>query len=101
MSGGTRRYTNRVHSFNCYRELQRQGLPAALDALDKPIGLPPSLLKKAEEVRLENGPDRVEKSFEDVEMLAQRAMAILTEVRAHTSLRSITALILSVSPWTF
>jgi programmed cell death 6-interacting protein len=53
-----------------------------LDALDKPIGLPPSLLKKAEEIRLENGPERVEKSLEDVQMLASRAMAILTEVRA-------------------
>ena len=58
-------------------------LPAALDALDKPIGLPPSLLKKAEEIRLENGSERVEKSLEDVQMLANRAMAILTEVRAH------------------
>jgi len=58
-------------------------LPAALDALDKPIGLPPSLLKKAEEIRLENGPERVEQSLEDVQMLASRAMAILTEVRAH------------------
>jgi hypothetical protein len=69
-------------SFNCFRELQSHNLPAALDALDKPIGLPPSLLKKAEEVRSENGPERVEKSLEDIEVLAQRAMAILTEVRA-------------------
>jgi len=60
-------------------ELQSHNLPAALDALDKPIGLPPSLLKKAEEVRLDNGPERVEKSSEDVQMLARRAMAILTE----------------------
>ncbi|KAI9461717.1 pH-response regulator [Lactarius psammicola] len=61
------------------RELQSQNLPAALDALDKPIGLPPSLLKKAEEIRSENGPERVEKSLEDIETLARRAMAILTE----------------------
>ncbi|KAI0001514.1 BRO1-like domain-containing protein [Russula compacta] len=61
------------------QELQFHNLPAALDALDKPIGLPPSLLKKAEEVRLENGPERAEKSLEDVQMLAHRAMAILTE----------------------
>jgi len=53
-----------------------------LDALDKPIGLPPSLLNKAEEVRLENGPERAEKLLEDVQTLAQRAQAILTEVRA-------------------
>lgn len=69
-------------SSNCFRELQSVNLPAALDALDKPIGLPPSLLKKAEEVRSENGPERVEKSLEDVETLARRAMSILTEVCA-------------------
>ncbi|KAI0303832.1 pH-response regulator [Multifurca ochricompacta] len=61
------------------RKLQSHNLPAALDALDKPIGLPPSLLKKAEDVRSENGPERVEKLLEDVEMLSQRAMAVLTE----------------------
>jgi programmed cell death 6-interacting protein len=84
-------FTNRVHSFDCSRQLQFHNLPAALDALDKPIGLPPSLLKRAEEVRLENGPERVEKSLEDVEMLAQRAMAVLTEVRAEPLLPSIAA----------
>jgi programmed cell death 6-interacting protein len=79
-------YTYRVHLFNS-RELQSHNLPAALDALDKPIGLPPSLLKRAEEVRLENGPERVEKSLEDIEMLAQRAMAVLTEVCAKAPLQ--------------
>jgi programmed cell death 6-interacting protein len=69
-------------SFNCSRQLQVLKLPASLDALDKPIGLPPSLLNKAEEVRLENGPERAEKLLEDVQTLARRAQAILTEVRA-------------------
>ncbi|KAI0264511.1 BRO1-domain-containing protein [Gloeopeniophorella convolvens] len=64
---------------DCSRELQSHNLPAVLDALDKPIGLPPSLLKKAEEVRLESGPERIEKSLEDLEMLANRDMSILTE----------------------
>jgi len=68
--------------FNCPRQLQVLKLPASLDALDKPIGLPPSLLNKAEEVRLENGPERAEKLLEDVQTLARRAQAILTEVRA-------------------
>ena len=40
--------------------LDTLNLPSALDALDQPIGLPPSLLKKAEEVRLEKGPDRIQ-----------------------------------------
>ena len=57
-------------------------LPAALEALDRPIGLPPSLLKKAEEVRLENGPDRIETSIRDVEALANHNSALLDEVRA-------------------
>ncbi|KAF8485939.1 pH-response regulator [Russula ochroleuca] len=61
------------------QDLQTLKLPAALDALDKPIGLPPSLLKKAEEVRLENGPERAEKLLEDVQTLARRAQAILAE----------------------
>jgi programmed cell death 6-interacting protein len=69
-------------SFNCSRQLQVLKLPASLDALDRPIGLPPSLLNKAEEVRLENGPERGEKLLEDVQTLARRAQAILTEVRA-------------------
>jgi programmed cell death 6-interacting protein len=69
-------------SFDGCRELQALKLPAALDALDKPIGLPPSLLMKAEEVRLENGPERAEKLLEDVQTLARRAQAILTEVGA-------------------
>lgn len=57
-------------------------LPAALEALEKPIGLPPSLLKKAEEVRQEEGPSRVESSIENVQKLAQRNMELLNEVRA-------------------
>lgn len=69
-------------SLNCPRQLQVLKLPASLDALDKPVGLPPSLLNKAEEVRLENGPERAEKSLEDVQTLARRAQAILTEVCA-------------------
>ncbi len=39
--------------------LRSLNLPAALEALEKPIGLPPSLLKKAEEVRQEHGPAKV------------------------------------------
>lgn len=56
-------------------------LPAALEALERPIGLPPSLLRKAEEVRLEDGPARIVASIEDVQRLAQHDQAILNEVR--------------------
>lgn len=67
------------------RTLRSLNLPAALEALEKPIGLPPSLLKKAEEVRAENGPAQVESSIEDVRNLAERAMQILNEVFCFTS----------------
>jgi programmed cell death 6-interacting protein len=59
--------------------LQALHLPAALDALDKSIGLPPSLVKKAEEVRLEDGPRRVEVMLADIQTLAQHAGSLLEE----------------------
>ena len=63
-----------------HRTLRSLNLPASLDALDRPIGLPPSLLKKAEEVQQENGPDKIEKSIEDVKRMAALARKVLEEV---------------------
>ncbi|KAJ3573631.1 hypothetical protein NP233_g2307 [Leucocoprinus birnbaumii] len=60
-------------------ELRNMNLPAALEALERPIGLPPSLLRKAEEVRLEDGPARITASIEDVQQLAQHVQTILDE----------------------
>ncbi|KAH9481355.1 pH-response regulator protein palA/RIM20 [Psilocybe cubensis] len=60
-------------------ELRRLNLPSALEALERPIGLPPSLLRKAEEVRLEDGPAKIEASIEDVQRLARQDLAILEE----------------------
>ena len=62
------------------RALQKLNLPSALEALERPIGLPPSLLRKAEEVRLEDGPAKIEASIEDVQRLAHHDLAILEEV---------------------
>ncbi|KAF5371831.1 hypothetical protein D9615_009578 [Tricholomella constricta] len=59
--------------------LQLLNLPSALEALERPIGLPPSLLRKAEEVRLETGPAKIEAAIEDVQRLAQHDQAILDE----------------------
>jgi len=56
-------------------------LPAALEALERPIGLPPSLLHKAEEVRLGKGPERIAVSIDNVQRLAERDQVILDEVR--------------------
>ncbi|KIM39855.1 hypothetical protein M413DRAFT_19615 [Hebeloma cylindrosporum] len=60
-------------------ELRRLNLPSALEALERPIGLPPSLLRKAEEVRLEDGPTKIGASIEDVERLSHQDLAILEE----------------------
>lgn len=62
------------------RTLRSLNLPYSLEALERPIGLPPSFLKKAEEVRLEQGPERIESYLENVELLARRALAVLDEV---------------------
>ena len=61
------------------RTLEALNLPAALEALERPVGLPPSLLQKAEEVRAEDGPTRIEASIENVQKLAQQDMDILNE----------------------
>ncbi|KXN89114.1 pH-response regulator protein palA/RIM20 [Leucoagaricus sp. SymC.cos] len=60
-------------------ELRSMNLPATLEALERPIGLPPSLLRKAEEVRLEDGPERIAVSIQDVQQLAQQNQTILDE----------------------
>ncbi|KAH0833294.1 putative pH-response regulator [Lanmaoa asiatica] len=59
--------------------LRYLNLPTSLEALERPIGLPPSFLKKAEEVRSEQGPERIETYLENVELLARRGMEVLDE----------------------
>jgi programmed cell death 6-interacting protein len=61
--------------------MRKVNLPSSLEALERSVGLPPSLLGKAEEVRLEDGPAKIEVSIEDVQKLAQHDLAILDEVK--------------------
>ncbi|THV03236.1 BRO1-domain-containing protein [Dendrothele bispora CBS 962.96] len=61
------------------RTLRSLNLPASLEALERHVGLPPSLLKKAEEVRLENGPVKIEAAIEDVQKLARQNVKTLDE----------------------
>ena len=61
-------------------ELRELNLPASLEALERPIGLPPSLLSQAEEVRNGNGPAKIEASIDDVQKLARRDLELLDEV---------------------
>ncbi|KZT22347.1 BRO1-domain-containing protein [Neolentinus lepideus HHB14362 ss-1] len=59
--------------------LRSLNLPASLEALEKPIGIPPSLLKKSDEVKLAEGPAWIEISIEAVKKLATRNAGILNE----------------------
>ncbi|KAJ3836346.1 BRO1-like domain-containing protein [Lentinula raphanica] len=59
--------------------LQSLNLPASLEALERPIGLPPSFLKKAEEVRLESGPAKIEAAIEDLYRLSRQNYKLLNE----------------------
>ncbi|KAF5367502.1 hypothetical protein D9758_003681 [Tetrapyrgos nigripes] len=61
------------------RVLRSMNLPASLDALERHVGLPPSLLKKAEEVRLENGPVKIEAAIDAVQKLARQNLKTLDE----------------------
>ncbi|EIW83874.1 pH-response regulator [Coniophora puteana RWD-64-598 SS2] len=61
------------------RVLHSLNLPSALEALEKPMGLPPSLLKKAEEVRTEQGPERIDAAIESIQTLSHNAMSVLDE----------------------
>jgi len=61
--------------------LRKLHLPSSLEALERPVGLPPSLVRKAEEVRLESGPAKIEASLGDVERLGRHNLATLEEVR--------------------
>ncbi|KAJ7637729.1 ALIX V-shaped domain binding to HIV-domain-containing protein [Mycena polygramma] len=59
--------------------LRLLNLPSSLEALERSAGLPPSLLQKAEQVRLKDGPAKIEASIADVHRLAQQDTNILDE----------------------
>ena len=60
--------------------MTEHGLPTSLDALNRPTGLPPSFLRKAEEVRLGNGPENLRAMYENVENLHTQVTGLLDEV---------------------
>ncbi|CUA73408.1 pH-response regulator protein palA/RIM20 [Cryptococcus neoformans var, neoformans B-3501A] [Rhizoctonia solani] len=61
------------------RLLQKLNLPSSLDALDKPAGLPPSLLRRSEEIRSMGGTDALQALIDEVQTLGGSASAILEE----------------------
>ncbi|KAG9001425.1 pH-response regulator protein palA/rim20 [Tulasnella sp. JGI-2019a] len=59
--------------------LQELYLPAAIDALDKRVGLPPSLLAKAEEVRRDGGVSRIATLMRDRQRVSEQASRVLQQ----------------------
>lgn len=56
--------TAQIHSL-----LQSLNLPGSLQALEKPLGLPPGLVSHAEEIRQQRGMDRLQRMSDDVDKL--------------------------------
>jgi len=59
--------------------LSSLNLPGSLQALEKPLGLPPSLVSKAEELRQQDGEYRLRRSMEDTSKLKANDKAIYAE----------------------
>ncbi|KAM0744259.1 hypothetical protein ACQRIT_001573 [Beauveria bassiana] len=55
------------------------GLPGSIQALEKPLGLPPSLVQHAEEIRQADAVNRIHKAFIDIDKLRAADMAIFEE----------------------
>ncbi|CAG1959414.1 unnamed protein product [Fusarium graminearum] len=66
--------TQKIHEL-----LASLGLPGSLQALEKPLGLPPSLVQHAEEIRQADAINRVQKSFADIDKLRLGDMDIFEE----------------------
>jgi programmed cell death 6-interacting protein len=60
--------------------LQSLNLPGSLQAMDQPVNLPPSLVRKSEEVQLEGGMQRLQALEEDVARVGRVGWDILREI---------------------
>jgi programmed cell death 6-interacting protein len=59
--------------------LKSLNLPGSLQALEKPLGLPPGLVSHAEEIRQQDGPNRLSKSIAETERLKANDRNIYNE----------------------
>ena len=59
--------------------LRSLNLPGSLQALEKPLGLPPGLMAHAEEIRQQDGIHRLERSMEDTQKLMYSDQAVYNE----------------------
>lgn len=69
--------TARLHDL-----LQSLNLPGSLQAIEKPLGLPPSLVSKAEELRQQDGLYRLKRTMEDIAKLKSSDHNIFGEGRS-------------------
>ena len=69
--------TAKIHSV-----MSSLGLPGSLQALEKPLGLPPTLVQHAEEIRQSDAVGRVRKSFADIDKLRLADLATFEEGKA-------------------
>ncbi|KAF8923241.1 pH-response regulator protein palA/rim20 [Dissophora ornata] len=63
-----------------YSQLQAMNLPASLQALDRPVGLPPTLISHIDEIVAEGGTRSLLVQLETVQTLSTKNAAILDEV---------------------
>ena len=70
-----------LEKLNCqiYDTLKSMNLPGSLQALEKPLGLPPGLNSHAQEIRQQNGPKRLSKTLDDINRLRADDQQLLRE----------------------
>ncbi|GJJ71973.1 programmed cell death 6-interacting protein [Entomortierella parvispora] len=64
----------------CYSQMQALNLPGALQALEQPVGLPPSLVAHIDEIVAEGGVRVLHEMHENVRNLSRQNAAILDEI---------------------
>lgn len=69
--------TEKMHAL-----LSSMGLPGSLQAVEKPLGLPPSLVQHAEELRQGDAVGRVRQSLADIDKLRAADLAMFEEGKA-------------------
>ncbi|KAJ3300005.1 pH-response regulator protein palA/rim20 [Borealophlyctis nickersoniae] len=63
----------------CHSTLASLNLPAAIEALEQPIGLPPALLQRSQDVRKQGGANSLRDQWQTVLSMAERDAALLEE----------------------
>ncbi|KAJ4294404.1 pH-response regulator protein palA/rim20 [Kalmusia sp. IMI 367209] len=64
-----------------HETLRSLNLPGSLQALEKPLGIPPGLMTHAEEIRQQDGLNRLHRSMKDTKKLKENDLAIFREGR--------------------